>query len=87
MRTARMRFGRNEKPSDGLEPSTPLLTIERRGGKRGHGREAAGSKALQEGGIVRRLLTARARRWSRCCSLSVPLPAAVPGRQPAVPAR
>jgi len=32
------------KPSHGLEPSTPSLTIEQRSGKRGQAREAAGTK-------------------------------------------
>src|SRR5918911_401375 len=50
----------------------PLLTIERQGGKRGHGREAAGTKAAQEEGIVRRRLTARARLCPNRRSLSVP---------------
>jgi hypothetical protein len=49
-----------------------FLTIEQRGGKRGHGREAAGTKAAQEEGIAGRYVTARGCRWPRWCSLSVP---------------
>jgi hypothetical protein len=50
----------------------PLLTIERRGGKQGHAREAAGTKIPQTEGIGRKRVTARARACPGWCSLSVP---------------
>src|SRR5438874_12310776 len=49
-----------------------FLTIEQRAGKRGHGWEAAGTKAAQEEGIARKRMTARGRSCPRWCSLSVP---------------
>jgi hypothetical protein len=60
------------RPSDGLEPSTPSLHIERRGGTRGQCREALGTKAAQEQGKGRRRVTARAGWCPAWCSLSVP---------------
>jgi hypothetical protein len=49
-----------------------FLTIERRGGKRGQGLEAAGTKAAQEEGTGRKRVTALGRACQRSCSLSVP---------------
>jgi hypothetical protein len=60
-RQQEMSVCRAFKPSDGLEPSSPLLTIERRGGRRVQAREAAGTKAAQEEGIARRGVIERAR--------------------------
>jgi hypothetical protein len=79
------------KPSDGLEPSTPLLTIEQRGGTRGQGRQAAGTKAAQEERVGGRPVAGGGRACPQWCSLSVSLalcrcataiPACQPGARP-----
>src|SRR5205085_225479 len=58
---------------NGWQPTADaLLTIERRGGKRGQARELAGTKAPQEEGNGRRRVTARGRARPRWCSLTVP---------------
>ena len=49
-----------------------FLTMEQRGGNRGQGGEAAGTKVPQGEGIARRRVTARGRAYPRWCSLSVP---------------
>src|SRR4029450_6776194 len=46
------RFAGISKPSSGLEPETPSLPSERRSGKRGHAREAAGAR-IPQGGRIR----------------------------------
>ena len=54
------------KPSDGLEPSTPSLPFRFRGGKGGHERVTATTKAPQTGRIRRRYI---AREWTRMVGL------------------
>jgi hypothetical protein len=55
-----------EKPSDGLEPSSPSLPFRFRRGKRGHARVSEGTKAPQAGVTRRRYVT---RVWTRVAPL------------------